>query len=459
MRRAFTLIELLAVVAIIVILIGIFLPAVQGVREAARRIQCTNHQKNLATALIHYENARGSLPGWRDFITVVPPQTGGLVGPTGWQSGDEIAAQASWVFSILPFIEETSLFDRLRAGQVAVRPADPALQIPSIPLLHCPSHWERPGGSRTMNYVVNGGAVDDFSDSDPFVTTDGNVANGPFLDRARIIAGDVPNRCYCGNNRCRYNQNVGRYRSAVARLSDISRMDGTAHTILTSENAQRGFWISEDIIHFVNDREGNSPSILSGDWQQLPAPDNRWHIQLTGFGGITGDTVEGSVAFCWPRFYFNPAPGNYFLCQIAYLRADMNAPGNTKQGFTGACTTPDEPALNFPRSPYQAAMIPVWLNMFTRKDFSASAFPPYPGSDRTALSWYPSARPSSNHAAAVIVSFADGNVRLINDNIDERVFVQLMTAGQTQSDAGARIPGAPTGWSNFLEGRLFSSPF
>jgi len=154
-RRGFTLIELLVVIAIIAILIGLLLPAVQKVREAAARMSCSNNLKQLGLASANYESSFGKLPPSLIVNIGNPP------GGAGQPGSPFPAIVHSWAVNLLPYIEQENIFRQynMRFPWFAVVPGLVDNQTPlrnKIKTFICPS---TPGGAdRTVSGTFSFGA-------------------------------------------------------------------------------------------------------------------------------------------------------------------------------------------------------------------------------------------------------------------------------------------------------------
>ena len=123
-KRGFTLVELLVVIAIIGILIGMLLPAVQQVREAARRVDCSNKSRQLGLALLNFESAQQEFPsGWLADDLDEP------VSDPGW----------AWAASLLPFLEADPLFQLIEFDRAVGEPRHEDVIQTVLPTLLCTS--------------------------------------------------------------------------------------------------------------------------------------------------------------------------------------------------------------------------------------------------------------------------------------------------------------------------------
>jgi prepilin-type N-terminal cleavage/methylation domain-containing protein len=128
--RGFTLVELLVVIAIIGILIALLLPAIQAAREAARRMECSNHLKQMGLAAMNHESARKCYPsnGWGLYWTGIPERGLGRKQP------------GSWIYSLLPFMDQKSIFN-LTSGSTGAARSALGKQLCATPMgvFNCPT--------------------------------------------------------------------------------------------------------------------------------------------------------------------------------------------------------------------------------------------------------------------------------------------------------------------------------
>ena len=181
----FTLIELLVTIAVLAILVGLLLPAIQMAREAARRTSCANNLKQIALAMTVYDNAQKRLPGWRNAVktyTTVRADT------------DIKTACVSWTVPILPQLENTAVYDwytsyKTESGTAAGNPT--TLKIPTY---SCSSR--RRNTTSTLDYAVNAGTgteelnkttspVQQFEGDGVFADAVGNLDSEPLFDASR----------------------------------------------------------------------------------------------------------------------------------------------------------------------------------------------------------------------------------------------------------------------------------
>ena len=216
MRRGFTLVELLVVMVVISMLIALLLPAVAGVRERGRQLQCTNNQGEISKAILMYEMEKKHFPGWVNRSLATNPNDKGRKYPLAWplvilaQLGREDLAKkylASGSQEFFPGSGATPADAQLDQPKV--------LQATNLPVFVCPSDARQDNAA--LAYVANCGMSDaDLPpSSQPLVVGPDIGASGLFM-------------------------NLYDYAKPMVRLSDI--VDGASETILISENVGALDW-------------------------------------------------------------------------------------------------------------------------------------------------------------------------------------------------------------------------
>jgi hypothetical protein len=114
------LVRAFAVICIVVVLIGLLLPATRSARPAAYRMQCSNNLKQIALALRNYESTYHSFPPAATFDSAGNPLH-------------------SWRTLILPYLEHSSLYDSIDLSKPWDAPANAKAYVTDIPVYHCPS--------------------------------------------------------------------------------------------------------------------------------------------------------------------------------------------------------------------------------------------------------------------------------------------------------------------------------
>ncbi|MDA8563946.1 DUF1559 domain-containing protein [Mariniblastus sp.] len=185
-RNAFTLVELLVVIAIIGILIGMLLPAVQQVREAARRTGCLNNTVQLGLATHNYEFSHEHLPP-------------GTINDTGPIINQPKGQHISFLVQLLSYLEQQGIAENFDQSLGTYAAANDAAREMEIPTLLCPSYaWDRSLGNLNVglnNYAGchHGSEVPIDVDNNGVLFLNSNVTYGEIKDGASntILIGEM----------------------------------------------------------------------------------------------------------------------------------------------------------------------------------------------------------------------------------------------------------------------------
>jgi prepilin-type N-terminal cleavage/methylation domain-containing protein len=255
-RHGFTLMELLVVIALIAVLIGLLLPAVQKVREAANRIKCANHLKQLGLAFELHHDQLGYFPTAGDDWSAPPTYVKG-VPAVGDQQG------AGWGFQILPHLEAENVW---RGGGATTDQGRQRAAVAAVlPVFFCPSRRAPMTVAYADAYLSRG--PDDLVTHALCDYASNNLDDGSGVVRANAFGPPL-------------------------RIADIT--DGTSTTLLVGEKRMNLYYLGK--IPRSDDNEGYT---AGNDWDTMrntntpPARDARAASGENGFAGFGSSHPSG----------------------------------------------------------------------------------------------------------------------------------------------------------------------
>jgi len=213
-RKAFTLIELLVVIAIIAVLVGLLVPAVQKVREAANRMSCQNNMKQLGIAMHNFQTTRGYFPAAAVTTATTNKSTLAMAARMGVTAPN---VKHGWSIFILPFIEQDNLFKQYNLALDWSNAANQMVRETPVKTYLCPTSTRM--GDGFNNKTVTGVAI-------------------------RVAPGDyAPNNGYDTVLETKGLVDVTANRNGVIDTNTVRQvgeiLDGTSNTLLLSEDSGR----------------------------------------------------------------------------------------------------------------------------------------------------------------------------------------------------------------------------